>query len=166
MQTNSRVSGKITDRILYFLELKGITKYKFHKDLGLSNGFLDKSREIGTDKYAKILEYLPDINPDWLLTGRGSMLRGDAEEGKGSPGQGITAVRDHQGKGSPGQGITGVRDPVPGCGYCREKEKLIAAQQRTIDILERELHHCKALYDEEREKEKGHPTDGQKRKAG
>ncbi len=68
---------KITDRISQVIDIKGITKYKFHKDLGLSNGFLDKSRDIGTDKYANILEYLPDVNSEWLLTGKGEMLKSD-----------------------------------------------------------------------------------------
>jgi hypothetical protein len=65
----------IVDRILQILNNKHITKYKFCKDLGVSNGFLDKTREITTDKCANILTYFPDINPDWLLTGKGSMLR-------------------------------------------------------------------------------------------
>ncbi|MDR2003985.1 MAG: hypothetical protein LBQ74_13215 [Prevotella sp.] len=67
----------ITERISEILDLKGITKYRFCKDLGLSNGFLDKPREITTDKYANILEYLPDISPEWLLTGKGSMLKSE-----------------------------------------------------------------------------------------
>jgi hypothetical protein len=65
----------ITKRILKYIEIKGITKYKFCKDLGFSNGFLDKPREITTDKYAKILEYFPELNPQWLLTEEGSMLK-------------------------------------------------------------------------------------------
>jgi len=65
----------ITERILQLLKLKSITKYKFCKDLGLSNGFLDKPREISTDKYANILAYFPDVNPEWLLTGSGSTLK-------------------------------------------------------------------------------------------
>ena len=68
----------ITKRITQLLETHNITKYKFCRDLGLSNGFLDKEREITTDRYAKILEYFPQINPDWLLTGRGEMLRSDS----------------------------------------------------------------------------------------
>jgi hypothetical protein len=64
----------ITKRIIEILKNKGITKYKFCKDLGLSNGFLDKPREIATNTYANILEYFPDINPEWLLTGKGEML--------------------------------------------------------------------------------------------
>ena len=67
----------ITERILKLIELKGITKYKFCKELGFSNGFLDKPREIGTDKYANILEYIPDVSPEWLLTGTGEMLKQD-----------------------------------------------------------------------------------------
>ena len=66
---------KITERILQILEYKGITEYKFNKDLGFSNGFLNKSREISTDKYANILSYFPDVNPYWLLTGKGQMLK-------------------------------------------------------------------------------------------
>ncbi len=66
---------KITDRIKQYIDFKGITRYKFHKDLGLSNGFLDKSREISTDKYANILAYYPDINAEWLLTGKGKMIK-------------------------------------------------------------------------------------------
>lgn len=67
----------ITERISEILDLKGITKYRFCKDLGLSNGFLDKPREITTDKYANILKYLPDVNPEWLLTGNGQMLKNE-----------------------------------------------------------------------------------------
>lgn len=89
MQINSHVNLKITERILLFLDIKGITKYKFHKDLGFSNGFLDKKRDIGTDKYAKILEYLTKIdkyiNSDWLLTGRGEMLKNDEGNIKRAP---------------------------------------------------------------------------------
>lgn len=75
MQINSSKNVKITDRILQILENKEITKYKFCKDLGFSNGFLDKPREITTDKYANILEYFPDINPKWLLTGEGATIK-------------------------------------------------------------------------------------------
>lgn len=65
----------IQERILQVIENKEITPYRFCKDLGLSMGYLDKRGSIGTDKYLKIIEYLPEINPEWLLTGEGNMLK-------------------------------------------------------------------------------------------
>jgi phage repressor protein C with HTH and peptisase S24 domain len=65
----------IQDRIRQYISFKGITPYKFCKELGFSLGYLDKKGAIGTDKYLKIIEYYSDINPYWLLTGKGEMLR-------------------------------------------------------------------------------------------
>lgn len=64
-----------TERVVQFIEYKGISKYKFNKDLGFSNKFLDNSSNMGTDKACKILHYFPDLNPEWLLTGKGEMLK-------------------------------------------------------------------------------------------
>lgn len=64
----------ITDRILKIIELKEITKSKFYKETGLSNGFLDKVKDIGVSKIEYILNSYTDINPNWLLTGNGEML--------------------------------------------------------------------------------------------
>ena len=64
----------IRKRILQYLELKGISKYKFYQVTGLSNGFLDKEGAIGSDKCEKICYEYPDINPVWLFIGKGSML--------------------------------------------------------------------------------------------
>lgn len=80
MQINYDNSLSITERILKIIDNKDITKYKFCKDLGVSKGFLDKPREISTDKYANILSYFPDISPEWLLTGNGSMFRDETPE--------------------------------------------------------------------------------------
>lgn len=64
----------IRKRILSFLEFKGISKYKFYKKTALSNGFLDKEGAIGTDKCEIIIYEYPELNPIWLLTGKGEML--------------------------------------------------------------------------------------------
>lgn len=65
----------IIERIIQVIDLKGITKYKFCADLGVSKGFLDKPREITTDKYANILDYFPDVSEKWLLRGEGEIMR-------------------------------------------------------------------------------------------
>jgi phage repressor protein C with HTH and peptisase S24 domain len=64
-----------TERIVQFIDFKGISKYKFCKDLGFSNKFLDNSSNMGTDKASIILHYFPELNPEWLLTGRGEMIK-------------------------------------------------------------------------------------------
>ena len=65
----------IQERISQVIDKKGITAYRFCKDLGLSLGYLDKRGAIGTDKYLKIIEYFPEISPEWLLTGKGEMIK-------------------------------------------------------------------------------------------
>lgn len=65
----------IKKRILQYLEFKGITKYKFYQDTGITNGILSQSNGLSEDNILKFLSGYPDISPDWLLTGRGSMER-------------------------------------------------------------------------------------------
>lgn len=68
-----------TIRMLEYLDYKGISKYKFYKDTKLSNGFLDKNRNIGSDKCAIISNSYPEINIEWVITGKGKMLKTDHE---------------------------------------------------------------------------------------
>lgn len=64
----------IIDRILQLIQYKGINKRKFYIETGLSNGFLDKVKDIGASKIEQILNSYPDVNPEWLLTGKGCMI--------------------------------------------------------------------------------------------
>lgn len=65
----------IKKRIIQYLDLKGISKYKFYKLTDFSNGFLDKDGNIGSDKCEKIYYLFPDIDLNWLITGKGEMLK-------------------------------------------------------------------------------------------
>ena len=65
------------DRILQFIDYKGISKLSFYREVGLSNGFLDKNKSIGSEKLVKILNSYPEIEPLWLLLGQGEMLKKD-----------------------------------------------------------------------------------------
>lgn len=64
----------IIDRILQIVEYKESSKRQFYIKTELSNGFLDKVKDVGASKLEKILNTYPDINPVWLLTGKGEML--------------------------------------------------------------------------------------------
>lgn len=67
----------IRERILQYIEYKSITRYRLCQDLGFSQGYLDKKGAIGSDKCLRIIKYYPDMNPEWLLTGEGNMLRNE-----------------------------------------------------------------------------------------
>ena len=55
------------------------SKIEFAKRVGISKQTLNNWLKRGVSKDApyKIIEAFPDINPDWLLTGEGSMLKED-----------------------------------------------------------------------------------------
>ena len=75
----------IVNRILQIIKYKGINKRKFYIETGLSNGFLDKVKDIGVSKIDHILDAYPEISVIWLITGRGKMLLNsvsDAEKDK------------------------------------------------------------------------------------
>jgi len=63
------------ERILQFIEYKRLSKNKFYKETGLSNGILDKQGGISSDSLEKIYCVYPEINLDWLLTGKGEMFK-------------------------------------------------------------------------------------------
>lgn len=63
------------DRILQFIDYKEISKNKFYIETGISNGILDKKSGLSMDTVEKFYSTYPEINPEWLLTGEGEMLK-------------------------------------------------------------------------------------------
>lgn len=57
---------------------KGITNREICQKIGLTYGGFtgeNKKRPVNSDAIANLLAEYPDVNPRWLLTGQGSMLR-------------------------------------------------------------------------------------------
>jgi phage repressor protein C with HTH and peptisase S24 domain len=71
MQENSLIK----QNILKYLEVKGITQYKFHKDTGITRGVLAQNNGISESNTLRFLDYYNEVSPEWLLTGKGSMLK-------------------------------------------------------------------------------------------
>lgn len=73
----------ILERIKQYIDYKSISVAAFEKSIGMSNASfgkcLKKGGAIGTDKLENILSVYPDISPNWLLTGNGTMLRNSTE---------------------------------------------------------------------------------------
>jgi repressor LexA len=72
----------IKERILYYAESYGINKTELYSKLNVAasnfKGIGLKS-EIGGDKIVKFLTLYPNVNPGWLLTGKGSMTKDTGE---------------------------------------------------------------------------------------
>lgn len=63
------------ERILQYLDNKGITKYKFYQETGISNGALSQMKGLSESSIVKILSKYEDLSAEWLLRGEGDMLR-------------------------------------------------------------------------------------------
>ncbi len=67
------------ERTKHFLDHIGLTEREFNRRTGFSNGLLSgavkKGRALGSDKLESILRAFPELDPEWLLTGEGPMLR-------------------------------------------------------------------------------------------
>lgn len=76
----------ILERLKEYIDYKRISIAAFEKSVGMSNASFGKSLKnggaIGTDKLENILITYSDINPIWLLTGEGSMLKEEQSEEK------------------------------------------------------------------------------------
>lgn len=67
------------ERLIEFIKTKGIGQTKFEKICGLSNGYINSLRKAPSyEKVQIIIGSFPDLNPEWLLTGEGEMLRSNA----------------------------------------------------------------------------------------
>lgn len=66
-------------RIKEFIDHEGLTVRSFEQKIGASNGLIRKAIANNTDIQSKwissIIDNFPHLNPDWLLTGEGKMLR-------------------------------------------------------------------------------------------
>lgn len=73
----------ISERLKQLVELKGISSRAFALNIGVSSqvfGKYLKDREPSYDTLRRIIETYDDISADWLLTGKGEMLKKNAEE--------------------------------------------------------------------------------------
>lgn len=68
-------------RIKQYIDFKGISIRKFEESIGFSNGSFasqfKNNKTIGVDKVENILQFYSEINPVWLLTGKGEMILGN-----------------------------------------------------------------------------------------
>jgi hypothetical protein len=109
----------IKKNILYFIENQGFKKEDFFNKIGVSySNFKGKSlnSEISADKLVTILTMFPELNSDWLLTGKGKMLKEN-------------------------ETIYQLNEPED---FYKKNDNLIVAKQEIIDILKREVEDLRS----------------------
>lgn len=77
MQEKQQGKSPIKQNILLYLANKGVTPYEFYKISGVTRGILQQSNGISEDNIARFLAYATDVNIEWLITGKGNMLKND-----------------------------------------------------------------------------------------
>ena len=83
------------ERLKDFLKIKGLGQTKFEAAAGLPRGYVNNiRRSITPDKLQTICQYFPDLNPVWLKTGQGEMLKTEKKEEEPRPTMNVTVDKD------------------------------------------------------------------------
>ena len=72
----------IKERVIQIIEFKGIIKENFFTKIGMTSANFRstaKKTPLNSTAIENILSEIPDANPEWLLTGKGEMLKADAQ---------------------------------------------------------------------------------------
>ena len=70
--------SNIKERILYVAEYYKVSKESFFESIGMTYGNFKgsaKERPLNSDAIVKILSIYTEVDSDWLLTGKGEMLK-------------------------------------------------------------------------------------------
>ena len=90
------MGNNFIERLQYYMENRGINDNQMTVAAGLSIGLLSKLKKSGkgmsSTNIEKILSSYPDLNAEWLLTGRGEMLRNTTELTPTKDGTGIPLI--------------------------------------------------------------------------
>lgn len=116
----------IKRKILLYLEYKGVSRYQFYKESGITRGVLDQKSGITEDNLLKFLSYAQDISLVWLFFDEGSMMSDIGALDTGMSSTGTSSVDD-----------TLYKDML------KDKEKEIARLNREIGRLQHAVEHLK-----------------------
>ena len=66
----------VKERILAFINYKGMKMKAFELRCNLSSGYITSMRKgFGSEKLNNVLSAFPELNREWLLYGEGDMLK-------------------------------------------------------------------------------------------
>lgn len=123
---------KAIERLYIYLESQEIKPTVFEREIGLSSGYLSKMKgreaNMGEDIMNIVLDNCHLLSAEWLLNGKGNMLRQDKiyEE----PVAPLDIVTESISKSPPGE-----------CLFCKAKDEIIAIQKEQI-AMQKEFIEC------------------------
>ena len=71
--------SNIKQNILLFIERQNISKYKLYEKTGISNGTLSQKGGMSESNIMKFLSAYTEVSAEWLLTGKGEMLKSSVQ---------------------------------------------------------------------------------------
>lgn len=129
------------ERLQEYLDFKKIPAARLEKMAGLANGYIRKNKgSLSSVKLADILSVLPDLNGDWLLTGRGQMLIGESEKATVSIQNGQYI---EQGRHSENGTFTGTGDIIKDKIYAEQIEVELEAEPTDLPSMRKSLFKAK-----------------------
>ena len=120
----------VKQNILYFIEKQNISKYELYRKTGISNGILSQKGGMSEENTIKFLSFYTEVSADWLLTGKGEMLKTSTQS---ITQNGNTNVNN--GHNVSGQGNITKQTNDELMEIIREKDKQIAEKDKQIAML-------------------------------
>ncbi len=134
------------------MDYKGIKIAPFEKSIGMSNASFGKSLKnkgsIGTDKLENILSIYSDINPAWLLTGEGEMLKTNGTPKNTPPSTtGKSQGKDTKNTSDSQENKQQISEDTPSfLAYMKEKDAIHREELKAKDlIIEQKNQELRAL---------------------
>ena len=118
--------SNIKQNILLFIERQNISKNKLYEKTGISNGTLSQKGGMSESNIMKFLSAYTEVSAEWLLTGKGEMLKSS-----------IQNIVQNSGKNS----INNISGNIEQQNYnelmeiIREKDRQIAKKDEQINKL-------------------------------
>lgn len=120
----------IKKNILYFIDNQSISKYELYQKTGISNGVLSQKGGMSEENTIKFLSFYTEVSADWLLTGKGEMLKTSSQN---ISQKGNTNVNNGHNISGQGNIIKQTNDEL--MEIIREKDKQIAEKDKQIAML-------------------------------
>jgi len=129
----------VKQRLIEYLQYKGIGRNKFEAIAGLSHSYIANLRNAPKNEILeKILRAAPDLNRVWLLTGEGDMLNE-----MGTPPSAASQV-SQQTSGDHSHNVNGTGNVIGNaCGSALED--MAVALRKALGTIEQQTNHINTL---------------------